>query len=67
MNYCGIDVAKRKHSAMVINARSETVKQHFTFKNDRQGFDTLFFSVYVPQFVSVLFRGQAKNRKGLLG
>lgn len=41
MNYCGIDVAKRKHSAMVINDKSETVKQNFTFKNDRQGFDTL--------------------------
>ena len=41
MNYCGIDVAKRKHSAMVLNTKSETVKQNFTFKNDRQGFDTL--------------------------
>jgi transposase len=41
MNYCGIDVAKRKHSAMIINAKSETVKQNFTFKNDRQGFDKL--------------------------
>lgn len=41
MNYCGIDVAKRKHSAMVINEQSETVKQNFTFKNDRQGFDKL--------------------------
>lgn len=41
MNYCGIDVAKRKHSAMVINAKSETVRQNFTFRNDRQGFDKL--------------------------
>jgi len=41
MNYCGIDVAKRKHSAMVLNTKSETVKQNFTFKNDRQGFDKL--------------------------
>ena len=41
MNYCGIDIAKRKHSAMVINAEGETVKQNFTFNNDRQGFDKL--------------------------
>ena len=30
-----------KHSAMIINTKSETVKQNFTFKNDRQGFDKL--------------------------
>ena len=41
MNYCGIDIAKRKHSAMIINTKRETVKQNFTFKNDRQGFDQL--------------------------
>ena len=41
MNYCGIDIAKRKHSAMIINTKRETVKQNFTFKNDRQGFDKL--------------------------
>jgi transposase len=41
MKYCGIDVAKRKHSAMILNAKGETVKQNFTFKNDRQGFDKL--------------------------
>lgn len=41
MNYCGIDVAKRKHSAMVLNEKSEVVKQNFTFKNDRQGFNKL--------------------------
>lgn len=41
MNYCGIDIAKRKHSAMVINAEAETVKQNFTFRNNRQGFDKL--------------------------
>lgn len=41
MYYCGIDVAKRKHSAMVLNERSETVQQNFTFANDREGFDKL--------------------------
>ena len=41
MNYCGIDVAKRKHSAMVLDASGKTVRQNFTFSNDRQGFDKL--------------------------
>jgi len=38
MYYCGIDVAKRKHSAMVLNERAETVQQNFNFGNDREGF-----------------------------
>lgn len=41
MYYCGIDVAKRKHSALVLNERAETVHQNFTFSNDREGFDKL--------------------------
>jgi len=41
MYYCGIDVAKRKHSAMVLNEKAETMQQNFTFKNDRDGFDKL--------------------------
>ena len=41
MYYCGIDVAKRKHSAMVLNEKVETMQQNFTFKNDREGFDKL--------------------------
>ena len=41
MHYCGIDVAKRKHSAMVLNEKAETMQQNFTFKNDRDGFDKL--------------------------
>jgi transposase len=41
MYYCGIDVAKRKHSAMVLNEEAETVKQNFTFRNNREGFDKL--------------------------
>jgi len=41
MYYCGIDVAKRKHSAMVLNEKAETMQQNFTFKNDREGFDKL--------------------------
>jgi len=41
MYYCGIDVAKRKHSAMVLNEQAETVQQNFTFRNDRAGFEKL--------------------------
>ena len=41
MYYCGIDVGKRKHSAMVLDERAETVQQNFTFRNDRAGFDKL--------------------------
>ena len=56
MNYCGIDVAKRKHSGMVINDQSETVKQNFTFKNDRQGFDKLLLELepYAEQLLIAL-------------
>lgn len=41
MYYCGIDVAKRKHSAMVLDDQAETAQQNFTFGNDRAGFDKL--------------------------
>ena len=41
MYYCGIDVAKRKHSAMVLNKQAETVQQNFTVRNDRAGFEKL--------------------------
>jgi transposase len=41
MYYCGIDVAKRKHSAMVLDEKAETIQQNFTFKNSREGFDKL--------------------------
>ena len=41
MYYCGIDVAKRKHSAMVLDEKAETLQQNFTFKNSREGFDKL--------------------------
>ena len=41
MYYCGIDVAKRKHSAIVLDAHADVVQQNFTFKNDREGFDQL--------------------------
>lgn len=56
MYYCGIDVAKRKHSAMVLDERAETVQQNFTIKNDREGFDKLLsiLEPYVGQVVVAL-------------
>jgi transposase len=41
---------------MVINAKSETVKQNFTFKNDRQGFDKLLAELepYAEQLLIAL-------------
>jgi transposase len=41
MLYCGIDVAKYKHVALIVDANGAVVKPAFTFSNDRQGFDTL--------------------------
>ena len=35
MYCCGMGVAKRKHSAMIINEKSETFKQKYIFKNVR--------------------------------
>ncbi len=56
MYYCGIDVAKRKHSAMVLNDQAETVQQNFTFLNDRAGFDKLLSTLapFASQFVVAL-------------
>lgn len=56
MYYCGIDVAKRKHSAMVLNDQAETMQQNFTFRNDRAGFDKLLSTLapFVGQVVVAL-------------
>jgi len=56
MYYCGIDVAKRKHSALVLNEQSEIVQQNFTFKNDREGFDKLLATLkpFVGQVIVAL-------------
>lgn len=41
MLFCGIDIAKHKHVALIVNEQGTVVKPAFAFNNDRQGFDTL--------------------------
>ena len=41
MLFCGIDVAKHKHVALVLDEKGTLVKPAFTFTNDRQGCDAL--------------------------
>jgi transposase len=41
MWFCGIDVAKHKHVALVVDEKGTVVKPAFAFANDRQGFDAL--------------------------
>ncbi|MEP0763936.1 MAG: transposase, partial [Chloroflexota bacterium] len=37
--YMGIDVGKRKHTALVINEHGQRVVKAFTFANDRTGIE----------------------------
>jgi transposase len=39
--YLGIDVAKRQHKALLLNAAGATVLKPFPVNNDRTGIDTL--------------------------
>ncbi len=39
--YCGIDVAKHKHVALVVDEKGVVVKSAFVFSNARDGFATL--------------------------
>ena len=41
MWFCGIDVAKHKHVALIVDEKGAVVKPAFAFANDRQGFDAL--------------------------
>ena len=41
MWYCGIDIAKHKHVALVVDEKGVVVKSAFAFTNDRDGFDAL--------------------------
>lgn len=41
MYHCGIDVAKNKHTAAVLNAANDLVIPAFDFANSREGFNTL--------------------------
>jgi len=45
MYYVGIDVAKRRHTAMILDKRGQVVRRAFTFSNDRTGFDQLVAKV----------------------
>ena len=37
MFYCGIDVAKRKHAVVVLDARGQVQRPVFEINNDREG------------------------------
>ena len=39
--FCGIDVAKRKHQALLLDTEGKIVKSAFLVTNDRAGFDRL--------------------------
>lgn len=41
MMYCGIDVAKYKHAALILDEKGKVLKPALSFSNDRQGFDQL--------------------------
>jgi transposase len=41
MYFCGIDVAKRKHVALIVDSAGQIVQQARTFDNSRSGFDQL--------------------------
>ena len=42
MIYVGIDVAKDKHDCCILGSDGEVLFSHFTFPNNRQGFDELY-------------------------
>jgi transposase len=39
MYFCGIDVAKHQHAALVVDDKGQTVQPAFSFDNSRAGFD----------------------------
>jgi len=41
MLFVGIDIAKSKHDASIIDSEGNVILKHLTFKNDKQGFDKL--------------------------
>ncbi len=41
MYFCGIDVAKRSHIAVVLDEQGQVVKPAFTVHNTRSGFEQL--------------------------
>lgn len=45
MYYLGIDVAKRQHTAMILDEQGQVIQRAFTFRNDRAGFDQLLTKI----------------------
>ena len=41
MFFCGIDIAKRSHCAVVLDDKGQVVQGAFTINNDHQGFEQL--------------------------
>ena len=41
MYFCGIDVAKHQHAALVMDDKGQSVQPAFSFDNSRAGFDQL--------------------------
>jgi transposase len=45
MFYLGIDVAKRKHTAMILDGQGQVIRRAFSFTNDRSGFGQLLAEI----------------------
>ena len=41
MYFCGIDVAKHQHAALVVDDKGQTIQPAISFDNSRAGFDQL--------------------------
>jgi transposase len=46
MFYLGIDVAKRKHTAMVLDEQGQVIRRAFSFTNNRSGFGQLLAEIH---------------------
>jgi transposase len=54
MFYLGIDVAKRKHTAMILDEQGQVIRRAFSFTNDRSGFGQLLAEIRaLPESVTV--------------
>ncbi len=54
MFYLGIDVAKRKHTAMILDEQGQVIRRAFSFTNDRSGFGQLLAGIRaLPESVTI--------------
>ena len=54
MFYLGIDVAKRKHTAMILDEQGQVIRRAFSFTNDRSGFGQLLAEIRaLPESVTI--------------